>query len=237
MKGNLSTETIKPSPIIETSTDPKPEQKGKPAISISLILLLILAIAGIGFGIYELIQAQSAERQLTALKAEINNGSKTEKEIKVEVNNDSKTEKETDSFVIYGMNIKIKGLETPVGYSLKRGISAPYSPRRIFTISHSTGIPTFSDGTAIGTDSIPAYEAAVIYEYDSEEFYENADECSVKIGKVGENYYCVERLSYPEEFDTYYEEGEIKDAWVNWFNAGTDKIMETLSNPDNYSAV
>ncbi len=226
MKGNMSNETIKPSPIIETTTASESRPRNK--FTIPLAITSALAIIGIGFGVYEFIQVSEKTLENRALESRI---------ATLEQESSNKSSDAADTFYVHGMGIKIKGLNDYAIYSLKRGAAAPFTPRKTFTIGHASGVPTFSDGTPLGLDGVPAYESAAIYEYGSEEEYNNAENCSAKIGKIGESYYCVERLHYPEEFDNGVYEGEIRDAWINWFNAGTDKIMETLSNPENYSAI
>ena len=80
--------TATPEPSAPTN---KKENSG---LKIATIICAVLAVAGLGFGVYEMLQANSAKQQIADLKIEIknNDGTTTTLETdKIEIKNDTKT--------------------------------------------------------------------------------------------------------------------------------------------------
>jgi len=152
----------------------------------------------------------------------------------------SELPKADEGFTIDGMGIRIKGLENLAVYYFSKGAPTPDAPVATLTVGHNWGIPTLEDGTTLGIDSVPIVNAATIYAYNPDSLFDQyvrETTCSVEIGQIGDYKYCVQRLDYPEGLTSIYMAEDVNQAWMNWYDEGTDKIMEVLSNPENYVAI
>ncbi len=230
-------------------TKKQKEPKEKNSYKIAAFACAALALVGLIFGSFGMLKAMSLKDHIPELKVEVKNedGTTTALESnKYTVKKETKTvtinelPKKDEGFTVNGMGIRIKGLDNLAVYYYSKGASAPDAPIATLTVGHNWGIPTYSDGTALGLDSVPIVNAAILYAYAPDGYfdqYTRESVCTVEVGQIGENRFCVQRLGYPEDLTSYYYTDEVNQAWMNWFDAGADKVMEILSNPDNYSKI
>ena len=210
------------------------EPKPKNAAKLIAIFCGVLAIAGVGFGIYEMLELNKAKNQVSTLRSEIQN---LTNKSPASTSPDTTDDVPQDGFVLQGMGIKINNLAMPRFYLYSTEPHGPADPTSSITLGYESSIPKLADGTTFGTDSLPVYNIATIYQYNEQYLFNHEEECSVELGKIGELNYCVAKLDCSEICESQSYSEEVKQSWRNAFNEISDSIFEILSNPSNYSAI